>query len=44
LLKKLKKPRGVCSKVTTSFQRALQGLYLEESLLFEALIKCQYWI
>jgi hypothetical protein len=29
----------VCKKVTTNFQRALQGKVLEESLLFEALIK-----
>jgi hypothetical protein len=33
----------MCSKVTTDFQRALQGKVLEESLLFEALIKmCHY--
>jgi hypothetical protein len=29
----------MCKKVTTSFQRALQGKALEDCLLFEALIK-----
>jgi len=34
----------VYKKVTTDFQRALQGVILEENLLFEALLKSLSWI
>ena len=32
-----KKPIKMCKKVTTNYQRALQGKFLEGSLLFKAL-------